>query len=702
MSRLVLYFVAVLVITVGLSWLADRPGNIVVDWEGYRGELSVFNAVVALTFLTAAAVVVWSVLRQLWTSPATVGRLLMRRKQQRGLDALSSGMIAVGAGDRGNATRYALAARKSLPNEPLTHLLRAQAAQLSGDKATARRIFEAMLSSPDTEQLGLRGLYLEAARLQEAEPARQFAERALRLNPKLAWPVEALFDLQCKASDWTGALETLTLARKHAHLDKPTADRRRAVLLSAQAQNLEDADSGKALTIAMEAHALAPSLVPAAAIAGRLLASRGNTPRAAKVLQKTWAKSPHPELAAAYAYARIGDSPRDRLDRVKQLAALTPHSIEGPIAVASAAIESKRFDEARSALAPMLESRLTQRIATLMARIEGEEHGDRGRVREWLARAVNAPRDPAWTADGIVSERWAAISPVTGTLDAFQWRVPVDDMQAAEGEELTTRLESLVALGATSVDIDITPEETADQPHIVAATAVPEAVPPSVSAKPSRTARRAAVVDAETVSRTAPSITATEPADERRAPAPIPVPVAEHPLHLAEIGGPGSATAQKGDVAATVSRPVSDVGEALGEETGEVSNQSSAQGSGKSAENDDARIVPASPSRTIRSASRRDGTSASSRAAASRSDGKPVDSSEGRPGQTPENGPSPSSEARGETRADTRPEPKRRRKSDGQRAAEPPIYMPTRPPDDPGPEIDELAETAVVRTVRPS
>ena len=37
---------------------------------------------------------------------------------------------------------------------------------------------------------------------------------------------------------------------------------------------------------------------------------------------------------------------------------------------------------------------------------------------------------------------------MTGALDAFQWRVPVDEMQAAEGEELTTRLESLVALGA--------------------------------------------------------------------------------------------------------------------------------------------------------------------------------------------------------------------------------------------------------------
>ena len=72
-----------------------------------------------------------------------------------------------------------------------------------------------MLASRDTEQLGLRGLFLEAQREGEAEAARQFAERALRLNPKLGWPVEALFDLQCHAGDWQGALDTLAIGRRH-------------------------------------------------------------------------------------------------------------------------------------------------------------------------------------------------------------------------------------------------------------------------------------------------------------------------------------------------------------------------------------------------------------------------------------------------------------------------------------------------------
>ena len=449
MLRLVVYFLVIAALAAVLSWLADNPGSIIVNWQGYIWNTDVFELAIILSVLSALTILLWTALRSIWQSPAAIGNFFNRRREKRGLEALSSGMIAIGAGDRSLATRYAIQARKSLPNEPMTHLLRAQAAQLAGDRSTSRRIFEAMLASPDTEALGLRGLFLEAEKEGEKEAARQFAERAVKLNPKLSWPVDALFDIQCRSSDWDGALETLAVARKHGHIEKPAAVRRRAVLLAGQAQDAEDNDPERAMNLALEAHKLAPNLVPAAAVAGRLLASRGSTPRATKVLQQAWRKSPHPDLAVAYAYARLGDSPRDRLERVKQLAALTPNVSESPIAVANAAIEAREFDVARQALEPLTEGRLSQRVCTLMARIEGEQHNNAGAVREWLARAVNAPRDPAWTADGVVSDTWLPVSPVTGALDAFQWRVPVEANEPRDKEFLAQKIEELVKLGVS-------------------------------------------------------------------------------------------------------------------------------------------------------------------------------------------------------------------------------------------------------------
>src|SRR5262249_61368569 len=162
MIRLVLYLIIVAAIAAGLHWLADRPGTIVVEWQDYLAETSVFFAVMLLAAVLVLLGLLWSALRQVWAGPAAVGRLINRRRVGRGLDAISGGIIAIGAGDGNLATRYAIQARKALPNEPLTQLLRAHAAQHNGDAGTARRILEAILASPDTAQPSSRGTRLRA------------------------------------------------------------------------------------------------------------------------------------------------------------------------------------------------------------------------------------------------------------------------------------------------------------------------------------------------------------------------------------------------------------------------------------------------------------------------------------------------------------------------------------------------------------
>jgi HemY protein len=426
MIRILLFTLAVVAAAAGLAWLADRPGTITVEWLGYQIEASAFVGMVAVGLLVVLLIAAWALMRYLFTRPAAIAAHVRERRRQQGYDALSRGLLAIGVGDRALAQRYAGIAGRNLPREPLTALLRAQAAQLRGDRAASRRAFEAMLDRPETELLGLRGLFLEARRSNDNEAARALAEQAVKRDPKLGWGVTALFDLQARAGDFEGALDTLAIARGNGHIDTDTALRRRAVLLTAEAREAEATNPDKALALASEALRLAPSLVPAAEIAGRILASKGESRQASRVIARTWKLSPHPDLAVVYAFAKPGDAPRERVKRVKYLASTTPDDVEGPIAVAAAAIEAHEWDEARAALAPYLDGRPPARICTLMARIEAGEQGDKGREREWLARAVRAPRDRAWIADGYVSDRWLPVSPVTGAVDGFEWKAPVD------------------------------------------------------------------------------------------------------------------------------------------------------------------------------------------------------------------------------------------------------------------------------------
>ena len=184
-----------------------------------------------------------------------------------------------------------------------------------------------------------------------------------------------------------------------------------------------DAGRERAQALALEAVKLAPDLVPAAALAGRLLGAAGEKRKATRIIEAAWRANPHPDLADAFAHLQPGDSARERLARVEALAGKATGDAEAAIAVARAALDAKEFSVARAALVPLLEMP-TRRVAALMAALELQE-GDEGRGREWMARTLNARRDPAWTADGHVSDHWLPVSPVTGRLDAFEWRDPL-------------------------------------------------------------------------------------------------------------------------------------------------------------------------------------------------------------------------------------------------------------------------------------
>jgi HemY protein len=376
-----------------------------------------------LIVLFAIVGFIWWLVRSILHSPGALSGYFSARRRDRGYRALSNGLIAVGSGDAALALRASEESRRLLGSEPLTYFLAAQTAQLRGDAPGARAAFEAMLARPETRLLGLHGLFVEARRQNAHEAARQFAERAVELKPGLGWAGPALLEYQSASADWLGALRTLGANTQAKLIDKVKSRRLRAVLTTAQALALESGEPEEARLLALEAHRLAPDLVPAAVLAARLSTRMGDVRRATRIIESTWKLTPHPDLAVAYASVRPGDSAQDRLKRMERLAGFQGGHREGKLALARAAIDARAWGEARQTLAD-LTAEPTERICLLMAEIEQGEHGDRGRVRDWLARAVRAPRDPAWMADGEVFEEWAPISPVSGRLDAFEWKVP--------------------------------------------------------------------------------------------------------------------------------------------------------------------------------------------------------------------------------------------------------------------------------------
>src|SRR5262249_56047074 len=86
-------------------------------------------------------VVGWSLRGGVGRGPDNVSRYLRIRRGVRGYLAVSKGLIAVGSGDARAAKKFTAEAVRIAPREPLTLLLSAQSAQLSGDRDAAVATF---------------------------------------------------------------------------------------------------------------------------------------------------------------------------------------------------------------------------------------------------------------------------------------------------------------------------------------------------------------------------------------------------------------------------------------------------------------------------------------------------------------------------------------------------------------------------------
>ncbi|MGO4571968.1 heme biosynthesis HemY N-terminal domain-containing protein [Microvirga sp. 2TAF3] len=501
MWRALVFIGLLCVAAFGAVWLADRPGTVLVTFGGYELQTSVAVAAVALAAIALILALLWAGVTTILRLPSRLTFASRARRRARGYQAVSRGMVAVGAGDPIAARRYAGEAERLLGHEPLTLLLKAQAAQVSGNRAAAEAAFTQMMEEDDTRVLGLRGLFVEARRRGDALAAREYAAEAVRLAPAATWASDAVLEARCAERNWRGALESVERRASLGLLDKPTAKRHRAVLLTADALDRVEHDREGALNSAQDALKLAPTLIPAAALAGRILSDKGDLRRAAKVVETAWRSHPHPDLAEVYLNLRPGDSAFDRLKRAETLMKLSNGAPEGRLAVARAALDAREFARARAALQPLLVERPSMRVCLLMSDLEQAEHGATGRGREWLARATRAPRDPAWIADGVVSDQWAPISPVTGRLDAFVWQAPPDVLVAPE----------IAMSDDVTADLD-------DEPK-----ALPVAATEEVSHIPVQPASEGRPAIAESEEEAKPSPSATPMRDNASPPRPEPV-----------------------------------------------------------------------------------------------------------------------------------------------------------------------------------
>jgi HemY protein len=423
--RLATWIIVSLAVTALIAWLVSLPGTAMIEIAGYKMQPRLGMAAFLVAAALFAVILAWSILRRILDAPRYFAKLNHDRRRDLGVAALSDGFVALQAGDPNRARVLAREARSNLPRNHAAQLLEARSDLALGDMQSAREHYRALISNKKTAVAALAGLYEQARTQGRTDAALNFAQKAVALAPQTRWASDAVLDDLTRHAKWEDALGRIASEAAVTREEKMVKRRKQAVLETALAREIADTNPLVALDHALVALKLVPDFVPAALIAARIQSNRGETRRAMSLLRRVWRATSHPHVATLYANAQPGTSAVDRLKRVRELIDSPPPSLPAAIVLARAAIDAYDWSAARSALANYSSANPTQTVCLLMAEIEEGQNADQGKAREWLARAVRAPGDPVWVADGITADDWEPVSPVTGALDAFEWRVPL-------------------------------------------------------------------------------------------------------------------------------------------------------------------------------------------------------------------------------------------------------------------------------------
>ena len=432
--KIVVFVAVAAALAFAASWILETPGEVKIAFGGREfyltpiGFLAALLAVVLLGILLLKLIgLLGAVIRFLLGDETAISRHFARSRERKGFEVLSDGMVAIASGDSRQATRKAQKAEKMLNRPDLTLLLTAQAAELSGDRGKALEAYKALLPSDRTRPVGVQGLMRLKLDEGDTDTAMALARKAFALSPDNERVLRTLFDLQSKQQDWAGARDTLTATIHARLLPRDVGTRRDAVLSLADARAaLAAGDSARGNEAALQANRLAPTLVPAAALAARVQAAQGSKRKATKTLTSAWAVAPQPDLAAAFAAIEPDETPEFRRKRFAALVAAAPTHPESRLLETELALAAEDFPAARKALGDLAETAPTTRSLALMAAIERGQGAPDAVVRGWLAKALDASRGPQWICGNCnhIHAAWEPVCENCGAFDSLDWKEP--------------------------------------------------------------------------------------------------------------------------------------------------------------------------------------------------------------------------------------------------------------------------------------
>ncbi|HKJ72373.1 MAG TPA: heme biosynthesis HemY N-terminal domain-containing protein [Gammaproteobacteria bacterium] len=213
-----------------VTLFGEGPGYVLVQVGDWTLETTAAFGLIILVLVWAVGWELWSLLTAAWHTPARLAEARRQRRQQRSLEMLEQGLLALEGGDAGRAQRQ-LARGARLADAPAAFYLQAaRAAHLAGASAEAEEYLDqAQREHPGDEPavtLLRAEIEMDADRAEHALALLSELEHRDGDNPRL---LKRLLDLYRRVEDWEALLRLLPRARKAGAVAAEAASREELV-----------------------------------------------------------------------------------------------------------------------------------------------------------------------------------------------------------------------------------------------------------------------------------------------------------------------------------------------------------------------------------------------------------------------------------------------------------------------------------------
>lgn len=421
----------VLVVALGV-WLAVQPGRTSLSGFGYNLEIQTGLLIFAGLVFAYIFARLYQILIAILRTPKNISMAMEVRHQDSGVAAVSQSLSALAAGDTNVADRQTNRAQKLLKNDHgLVAMLRGMTAKLKGDPIAAENAFRELLNTSETAFLGVRGLLQLALERRQPDQALYLARQAHSMHPKQGWIMDVLFALEAQMRHWD---EAMKISNRALRAKVKTPDQHRedmAAVLLARAQEAKiSGHNDQAFLLTREAYDKCPYFLPAAIAYLPFLIRRHDRKKAIQVIEKSWARMPHPELQDAWEKLMPEGKTHDHTGAqaylwLERLANVNPDNEASHIMLSQAALSRNLPGEARAHAEAALGIRQSQSAYAALIKVEISE-GHHNAADALRARQVTAAPSRMWVEmqSGYIYQNWQPFALPSGRFNTITWDIP--------------------------------------------------------------------------------------------------------------------------------------------------------------------------------------------------------------------------------------------------------------------------------------